>query len=71
MRRQKTDTRDADHMLDLLLANRFPCLWVPSPQERDGRELLKHLDKLVRMRTSGKNQLHYLAMSQCALAIMR
>jgi transposase len=64
VRRQKTDTRDAEHLLDLLLADRFPRLWVPSPQERDVRQMLQHRDKLVRMRTSVKNQLHYLAMSQ-------
>jgi transposase len=64
VRRQKTDTRDAEHLLDLLLAHRFPRVWVPTPQERDLRQLLKHRDKLVRIRTSVKNQLHYLAMSQ-------
>jgi transposase len=64
VRRQKTDTRDAEHLLDLLVTNRFPRLWVPSPEERDLRQLLKHRDQLVRMRTSLKNQLHYLAMSQ-------
>ncbi len=64
VRRQKTDSRDAEHLLDLLLANRFPRIWIPSPEERDSRQLLKHRDKLVRMRTSLKNQLHYLAMSQ-------
>jgi len=64
VRRQKTDTRDAEHMLDLLATNRFPRIWIPSLQERDARQLLKHRDKLVRMRTSVKNQLHYLAMSQ-------
>ncbi len=64
VRRQKTDSRDAEHLLDLLLTNRFPRIWVPSPAERDLRQLLKHRDKLVRMRTSVKNQLHYLAMSQ-------
>ena len=64
VRRQKTDTRDAAHLLDLLLTNRFPRIWIPSPEERDARQLLKHRDRLVRMRTSVKNQLHYLAMSQ-------
>src|ERR1039458_244056 len=62
--RQKTDTRDAEHLLDLLLANRFPRIWVPTPEERDLRQLLMHRSKLVRMRTSVKNQLHYLAMNQ-------
>ncbi len=64
VRRQKTDTRDAEQLLDLLLTQRFPRIWVPTPEERDGRQLLKQRDKLVRMRTSVKNQLHYLAMSQ-------
>ncbi|HLW78408.1 MAG TPA: IS110 family transposase [Terriglobia bacterium] len=64
VRRQKTDTRDAEHLLDLLLTHEFPRLWWPSPQERDGRQLLKHRHKLVQMRTSVQNQLHYLAMNQ-------
>jgi transposase len=64
VRRQKTDTRDAEHILDLLLANRFPRLWIPTPEERDFRQLLKHREKLVRIRTAVRNQLHYLAMSQ-------
>jgi transposase len=64
VRRQKTDTRDAEHLLDLLYTNRFPRIWVPRPEERDTRQLLKHRDKLVRMQTSVKNQLHFLAMSQ-------
>jgi transposase len=64
VRRQKTDTRDAEHLLDLLLANRFPRIWIPTPEERDLRQLLKHREKLVRMQTAVKNQLHFLAMSQ-------
>ena len=38
VRRQKTDSRDALHILDLLLANRFPRIWIPSPAERDVRQ---------------------------------
>ena len=64
VRRQVTDTRAAEHLLDLLLTKRFPRIWVPTPGERDLRQLLKHRDKLVRMQTSVKNQLHFLAMSQ-------
>ncbi|MGH9358821.1 MAG: IS110 family transposase [Terriglobia bacterium] len=64
VRRQKTDTRDAEHLLDLLLTKRFPRVWVPRPEERDPRQLLKHRDKLVRMQTSVRKQLHFLAMSQ-------
>lgn len=64
VRRQKTDSRDAEHLLDLLLTRRFPRIWVPTPAERDLRQLPKHRDKLVRMQTSVKNQLHFLALSQ-------
>jgi len=64
VRRQKTDPRDAEHILDLLLAGRFPRIWVPSTEERDLRQLLVHRMKMVRTRTAVKNQLHYLAMSQ-------
>jgi transposase len=64
VRRQKTDTRDAEHLLDLLINKRFPRLWIPTPEERDYRQLLKHRDKLVKMQTSVRNQLHFLAMSQ-------
>jgi transposase len=64
VRRQKTDGRDAEHILDLLLAGRFPRIWVPSMAERDLRQLLVHRMKMVRTRTAVKNQLHFLAMSQ-------
>ena len=64
VRRQKTDTRDAKHLLNLLLTKRFPRIWVPSVEERDLRQLLKHRDKLVHLQTSVRNQLHFLAMSQ-------
>jgi transposase len=64
VRRQKYDGRDAEHILDLLLANRFPRIWTPSLAERDLRQLLVHRLKLVRARTAVKNQLHALAISQ-------
>lgn len=64
VRQQKTDTRDAEHILDLLRTDRFPRIWVPSVAERDVRQLLVHRMKLVRTRTMVKNQLHALAISQ-------
>jgi len=64
VRLQKTDTRDAEHLLDLLRTGRFPRIWVPSVEERDLRQLLVHRMKLVRARTAVKNQLHALAISQ-------
>jgi transposase len=64
VREQKTDTRDAEHLLDLLRTGRFPRIWVPSAEERDLRQLLVHRMKLVGARTTVKNQLHALAISQ-------
>src|SRR5712691_13129843 len=64
VRKQKTDRRDAEHLLHLLLENRFPKIWVPSLEVRDVRQLLVHRHKQVQARTRTKNQLHALALSQ-------
>ena len=64
VRRQKTDRRDAQHILQLLLDGRFPRLWVPSAAMRDVRQLLRHRQKLVELRTQVKNQLQHLALNQ-------
>ncbi len=64
VRQQKTDRRDAKHILDLLLDGRFPRIWVPSVEMRDVRQLLRHRQKLVEMRTQVKNQLQHLALNQ-------
>lgn len=63
-RKQKTDRRDAELLLQLLLEKRFPRIWVPTPAERDTRQLLLHRAKLVRLRTQVKNQLQALALNQ-------
>jgi transposase len=63
-RKQKTDRRDAELLLKLLEENRFPRIWVPTPEERDARQLLLHRAKLVRMRSQVKNQLQALALNQ-------
>ena len=57
VRKQKTDRRDADHLLDLLRQDRFPRIWVPSLEVRDVRQLLVHRHKQVQARTRTKNQL--------------
>src|SRR5215467_7605179 len=63
-RKQKTDKRDAGHILQLLQEERFPRIWVPSMEERDLRQLLKHRHTLVQMRTRIKNQLQHIALNQ-------
>jgi transposase len=64
VRKQKTDRRDADRLLRLLESGDFPAIWVPSPEERDLRQLLLHRHKLVQMRTRIKNQLQHVAMNE-------
>jgi len=64
VRQQKTDRRDAEHLMRLLVEQRFPKLWVPSLEERDLRQLLVHRHQRVRMRTQVKNQLQALALNQ-------
>jgi transposase len=63
VRKQKTDRRDAEHLLQLLIENRFPQIWVPSLEERDVRQLLVHRHKQVQARTRTKNQLQAMALS--------
>src|SRR6202171_4421578 len=63
-RRAKDARGDARRSLQLLLDGRFPRLWVPSPAMRDVRQLLRHRQKLVELRTQVKNQLQHLALNQ-------
>jgi len=64
VRKQKTDRNDAQLLLKLLLENTFPRVWVPSPENRDLRQLLWHRHRLVQMRTRLMNQLQALAMNE-------
>jgi hypothetical protein len=63
-KKRKTDREDAQLLLKLLLEDRFPRIWVPSPQNRDVRQLLWHRHRLVQMRTRIMNQLQALAMNE-------
>lgn len=66
LRKQKTDVRDAELLLQLLLDGRFEKLriWVPSAEERDVRQLVLHRHRLVQMRTRVKNQLRAVARNE-------
>ena len=64
VRKQKTDREDARLLLRLLLQENFPRSWVPSPENRDLRQLLWHRHRLVQMRTRIMNQLQALAMNE-------
>jgi transposase len=63
-RRQKTDRRDAELILRLMLEGRFPRIWVPTEAERDVRQLLMDRHHRMRLRTKVKNQLQSLALNQ-------
>jgi transposase len=64
VRQQKTDKRDAAHILKLLAEGRFPRIWMPSSEVRDLRQLLLHRYKLVIIRTRVKNELQHLCLNQ-------
>ena len=64
VRKQKNDRRDAEHILKLMLKDDFPRLWVPTPEDRDVRQLVWHRHRLVQMRTRVMNQLQAIAMNE-------
>jgi len=64
VRKQKTDRRDAGHILKLMVEDRFPRVWVPSAENRDLRQLLWHRQRLVQMRTRVMNKLHAIALNE-------
>jgi transposase len=64
VKKRKTDLEDARLLLRLLREDNFPQIWVPSPENRDLRQLLWHRHRLVQMRTRIMNQLQALAMNE-------
>jgi transposase len=63
-RKQKTDKRDARHILTLLVEDRFPAVWQPPLENEEQRQLLLHRCRMVQMRTRVKNQLDALAKNE-------
>jgi len=64
VKKLKTDRKDAQLLLRLMREDNFPQIWVPSPENRDLRQLLWHRHRLVQMRTRIMNQLQALAMNE-------
>ena len=56
VKKQKTDRKDAQLLLKLMMEDRFPRIWVPRPENRDLCQLLWHRHRLVQMRTRIMNQ---------------
>ena len=64
VRKQKTDRQDAQLILQLMLENRFPQIWVASWENRDLRQLLWHRHRMVQARTRIMNQLQSVALNE-------
>ncbi len=64
VRKQKTDKRDAAHILKLVVEGRFPRLWAPDREQRDLRQLVVHRHKLVEIRSRVKNELQHLSLNK-------
>jgi transposase len=64
VRKQKTDRQDAQHILTLLVENRFPRIWVADGENRDLRQLLWHRHRMVQTRTRMMNQLQAVALNE-------
>src|SRR3982075_4265896 len=64
VRKQKYDREDARLLLRLMKEDNFPQVWVPSPENRDLRQLLWHRHRLGQMGTRIMNQLQGLAMNE-------
>ena len=60
--RQKNDRRDAELILDLMVHDEFPRLHRPAPPSREVLRMLRYRQKLVKIRTMGKNSLQALAL---------
>ena len=67
-REQRTDKRDARHILKLLMEDRFPAIWQPAVENVELRQLLLHRCRLVRMRARVKNQLDSMAKNEGLLS---
>src|SRR5207253_4120151 len=64
VRKQKTDRQDAQLILQLLLEDRFPRIWIASWENRDLRQLLWHRHRMVQARTRIMNQLQAVALNE-------
>jgi hypothetical protein len=64
VKKLKYDREDARLLLRLMRENNFPQVRIPSPENRDLRQLLWPRHRMVQMRTRIMNQLQALAMNE-------
>ena len=62
-RKQKTDRRDAELILQMLVEKRFPAIWLPTKELLDLRALVLHRHQWVRIRTRIQNALQAIALA--------
>jgi transposase len=63
-RRQKNDRRDADLILELMMADKFPRLHRQSAQSRLVLQQLRYRHRLVKIQTMIQNSLKFMALSR-------
>src|SRR5437870_6378325 len=66
-RKQKHDRRDARLILDLLMKEDFPVIWMPSTEQRDLRTLLRDRHQWVKMRTRLQHTLQSIALNHAVV----
>jgi hypothetical protein len=62
-RKQKHDRQDAGLLLELLVADRFPEIWMPLSEQRDLRTLLRDHHQWVKMRSRVQHTLQAIALN--------
>jgi transposase len=60
--RHKNDRRDAELILELMLHDEFPRLYMATVESREVLRMLRYRQKLIKMRTMVKNSLQALAL---------
>ena len=61
--RHKTDRRDAELLLDLLMKGEYPRVHLPTPESREVLRQLRYRQRLVKLRTAVVNSLHAISLS--------
>jgi transposase len=67
-RRVKNDERDAADLADLLRMGRLPEAWIAPPEIRELREITRYRHKLVKARTSFRDQVHGV-LAKCGIPV--
>ena len=65
--RYKDDRRDAELIWDLMVHHEFPLLHQPPLKSREILRMLRYRQKLIKIRTMGKNSLQALALQSGSL----